>query len=226
MDCEGVVPLGTLVLLLEVVDELLHPHRVRLRQVPVLDEPPRHRVRSRVHVNGKGGKVVVLCVDERIDPVVLEEGQVIRSVVHRVRPADGVEPLALSSHVSALQRHRLSLLHHRPRVGRSACWPRLSRRHRLRWRGSRNGLHLRYRFGHRPCLARRRFGDRRWHRPRLCRGTRPRHYARRSCLGRFLRRRSRSGCLARRGFLGRCRLLRHRPASCQRHHQHRHPDHY
>ena len=64
-------------------------------QVAVLHETARDGVRGRVHVDREGGQVVVLRVDERVDAVVLEEGEVVGLVVHGGRAADGVESLRL-----------------------------------------------------------------------------------------------------------------------------------
>ena len=66
---------------IEVVDELLHPHRVRVGQVAILDEAAGHGIGCGIHVHGEGGQVVVLGVDEGVDPRVLEEGQVVGRIV-------------------------------------------------------------------------------------------------------------------------------------------------
>lgn len=100
VDGEGVVG-GGLIALVEEVDELLHPHRVRVGQVAVVKEAPGRGVGRGVDVYGEGGKVVVLGINEGVDAVVLEEGQVVGCVVDRGRATDGVETLglrALGSH--------------------------------------------------------------------------------------------------------------------------------
>ena len=118
MDGEGVIR-GGLVPLVEVVDELLHPHRVRVGQVAVVKEAPGHGIGRGVNVYGEGGEMVVLGINERVDAVVPEEGQVVGCVVDRGRAADGVETLGLR----ALGSHDHGLLLGRRR-GRRRGWGR------------------------------------------------------------------------------------------------------
>ncbi len=107
VDGEGIAVRGGCVTLVEVVDELFRPHRGRVGKVAVLNEPAGHRVGSSVHVNGKGGPVVVLGVYEGVDAVVLEEGQVVGGFVDRGRASDAVEAFGLVPDARALKRDGL-----------------------------------------------------------------------------------------------------------------------
>ena len=118
--------LGRRVALVEEVHELLDAHRVRVRHVAVLHEPPRHGVRGGVHVYRERRQVVVLGVDERVDPVVPEEREVVSLVVYGRRPADGVESFRLH--------HRRRLLHRGRRGGLDLGLRHGRRRGRRRWR--------------------------------------------------------------------------------------------
>ena len=74
--------LRPLVSLVEVVYELLYAHGVGVREIAVLHEAARHRVRSRIDVHGEGRKVVILRIYKGVDSVVLEERHVVRLIVN------------------------------------------------------------------------------------------------------------------------------------------------
>jgi hypothetical protein len=63
---------GWLVLVVEAVDVLLETDAVALRQVPVVDEPAGHRVRSGVDVQREGRQRVAPGLDVRVDAWILE----------------------------------------------------------------------------------------------------------------------------------------------------------
>ena len=86
---------GPWIPVIEEVHELLHSHRVRVRQVAVLYEAARHRVGRGIHVDSEGGQMVLLGVYEWVDAMMLEEGRVVGFSVHCCRTADGVETLSL-----------------------------------------------------------------------------------------------------------------------------------
>ena len=103
---------GRVVALIEEVHKLLDAHRVRVRQITVLHESPRHGVRRGVHVHGESGQMVVLGVDEGVYPVVLEESEVVGLVVDCRGSAYDVEPFGPTS--ISLGHHHLyaDLFHH------------------------------------------------------------------------------------------------------------------
>ena len=125
MNGEGVLR-RPFVLLVEEVDELFNAHGVGIRQVPILHEPAGNRVGGRVDIHGESGEVVILRVDEGIDAVVLEEGQVVGVVVYRRRAADGVETLLPHYYCTGSSHFRG--FHHGFRG--SSCWPGT-----IRWSG-------------------------------------------------------------------------------------------
>ena len=75
--------------LLEIIDELLHPDRVRVGEVAVGYESAGHRVGCGVDVHCESGEIIILGVDERINAIVLEEIGVVGGVINRGRSSRG-----------------------------------------------------------------------------------------------------------------------------------------
>ena len=61
------------IVLIEVVDVFFHAHRVAGRQIALAQVIAHDGVGTGIHIQGKGGKIVVLGVDRGVDPVILEE---------------------------------------------------------------------------------------------------------------------------------------------------------
>ena len=105
MYCECLLLRG-FVAVVEVVDELLDPHRLGFGQIAIHDEASSDSVGGRVNVHGEGREAVVLRIDERVDPIVLEEDQIIGSVVDGVRTTGSQRVRALGIRVRQLNSHQ------------------------------------------------------------------------------------------------------------------------
>ena len=104
MDSECVV-FRQFIALVEVVDELLYSHRIRVRQEAVHHEASGDGIRGSVHVHGEGGKLVVICIYEWVDSVVFEERCIIRIVVY---VGGAPNPISTISRVRLQASRRLS----------------------------------------------------------------------------------------------------------------------
>ena len=83
--------------MVKVVDEFFDPYRIGVGHIPVEQESSGHRVRRGIYVYGKGGEVVVLGVDERVDAVMLEERQIVGGVVDSRAAAYRIEAFFIDS---------------------------------------------------------------------------------------------------------------------------------